>query len=98
MAEQKQIKTREDLINDVRICGQSIINNAENIVGDERYFLKGIIQFIIQRNDNSIPTIQISREFVPEQYIENIGKEKPKKSPEKKTTKTNKKGDTKNVK
>lgn len=96
MAGENKIKTREDLVEEVKKCGQSIIDNADSIIGNEKYFLKTIVQFVVQRNADGLATIQTSREFIPEAMIDELGKEKPKtttkKSTVKKTTKTNKKG------
>ena len=75
MAEGRKIKTREDLVQEIKNCGESIIKNADSIVGNERYFLKAIVQFVIQRDSNGIATVQINREFIPENVIEDIGKE-----------------------
>lgn len=90
MAGEKQIKTKEDLVQEVINCGESIIKNADSIIGDERYFLKTVVQFIVQRDANGLATVQIHREFIPENVIEEIGKKEPKK-----TTKTTTKKSTK---
>lgn len=87
---QKQIKTKEDLVQEVKNCGESIIKNADSIVGDERYFLKAIVQFVVQRNADGLATVQISREFIPENVIEQISKEEKPKKAAKTTTKTTK--------
>lgn len=93
MAGQNKMKTREDLVKEIKDCGQSIIDNAESILGNERYLIKVAVQFVVQRNSDSMATIVTSKEFIPEAVIEDLSKEsKPKKkSPAKKTTK--KKGD-----
>lgn len=94
MAGQNKMKTREDLVKEIKDCGQSIIDNAESILGDERYLIKVAVQFVVQRNSDSMATIVTSKEFIPEAVIEDLSKEsKTKKSPAKKTTKTKKKGD-----
>ena len=62
--------TREELLKQIKSCGQSIIDNAEDILGNERYFLKLSIGFDIFRNRNTEPCIEINRMFVPETIIE----------------------------
>ena len=36
----RTIKSREELIEDIINAGKSIINNADSILGNEKYFLK----------------------------------------------------------
>ena len=93
MAGQNKMKTREDLVKEIKDCGQSIIDNAESILGNERYLIKVAVQFVVQRNSDSMATIVTSKEFIPEAVIEDLSKEsKPKKIPSKENYKK-KKGD-----
>lgn len=69
MAE-RAMYTREELINQIKACGQSIIDNADTILGDERYFLKVTVAFDIYRSRHTEPVINIDRMFTPEQLIE----------------------------
>lgn len=71
----KTIKSREELIEDIINAGKSIINNADSILGNEKYFLNCKVTFIIDRNINNIPTISVQREFVPEDNIDKIAME-----------------------
>lgn len=59
--------SRDDLIRQVRSIGESLIKNAESIVGTEE-FLQGVyIQAEI--STDGMPSINISRSFLPEKHI-----------------------------
>lgn len=60
--------TREDMIRHVRQIGESLIKNAESIVGSEEYFTDVHIHAEINRKYG--PTVHVSREFIPEKYLE----------------------------
>lgn len=72
MSNNRKMYTREELIDQIKHCGQSIIDNAESILGNERYFESITIIFDINRNRTCIPDIQIQRRFVPELEIEDL--------------------------
>lgn len=72
MSNNRKMYTREELIDQIKHCGQSIIDNAEGILGDERYFMSLTVIFDIQRNRTCIPDIQVQRRFVPELEIEDF--------------------------
>lgn len=61
---------KEFYIKRVKDAGESLIKNAESIVGDEKYFydLQIIIDFGIINDE--IPNIEIRRQFYPEKTIE----------------------------
>lgn len=65
------IKTNhhEGLIRKVRAAGESLIKNAESIVGTEKYIADLHITVNIDATDE-VPTIDISRSFVPESCVE----------------------------
>lgn len=71
MSERKTY-TRNELIDQIKHCGQTIIDNAESILGDERYFMSLTVIFDIQRNKNCIPDIQVQRRFIPELEIDDF--------------------------
>lgn len=71
----RTIKSREELIEDIINAGKSIINNADSILGNEKYFLNCKVTFTIDRNINNIPTISVQREFIPEDNIDKIAME-----------------------
>jgi hypothetical protein len=64
--------TREDIIQNIKDCGQSLVDNAEKICNDYKY--SGgltITCYIIERNGNTdFPTIMIEQELYPEKFIE----------------------------
>ena len=72
MPQSKHLYSRNELIDQIKNCGQSIIDNAESILGNERYFESITVIFDINRNRNWMPDIQIQRRFIPESEIENI--------------------------
>lgn len=72
MEQEKHLYSRNELIDQIKHCGQSIIDNAESILGNERYFESITIIFDINRDRNWMPDIQIQRRFMPELEIENL--------------------------
>lgn len=62
--------SREELLTQIKNCGQSIIDNAESILGDERYFMRVNVSFDILRLRAEIPKLEIKREFTPEKEFE----------------------------
>lgn len=72
MSQGRMMYTYEELLDQIKHCGQSIIDNAENILGNERYFESITVIFDINRNRNCIPDIQIQRRFIPELEMEDI--------------------------
>ena len=66
----QNLYTREELIQQIKNCGQSIIDNAESILGDERYFMRVNVSFDILRLKAQAPNIEIKREFAPEKEFE----------------------------
>lgn len=72
MLQEKHLYSHNELIDQIRHCGQSIVDNAVSILGNERYFESITIIFDINRNRNYIPDIQIQRRFIPELEIEDL--------------------------
>lgn len=68
--EQRKIKTYEELIKQIKDAGQSIIDNAESILGNERYFIDVHVNFVVSRDFSQIPQLEINRHFIPEKEIE----------------------------
>ncbi len=62
------VEMRKDLIRQVRYVGESLIKNAESIVGTEEY-LNDVYIYVTLGVDGA-PTINVSRSFVPEQFME----------------------------
>ena len=72
MPQEKHLYSRNELIDQIKHCGQSIIDNAESILGNERYFESITVIFDINRDRNLMPDIQIQRRFIPELEIEDL--------------------------
>ena len=63
---------REDFVQHIKDCGQSLIDNAENIYNNYKY-PNGltIICYITEYDGNrDIPKITIEQNFYPEKFIE----------------------------
>lgn len=63
------ILTREQIIQNIKDCGQSLIDNAENMVGDYKFF-RDITITCYANESNEPPYISIDTSFVPESFIE----------------------------
>lgn len=61
---------KEFLIKRVKDAGESLIKNAESIVGDEKYLCDIQISIDIGSFSEEVPTIEIQRQFYPEKTIE----------------------------
>lgn len=59
---------REELIQRIKDCGQHIIDNAENILGEEKY----ITDLYVTCNFfdvSELPYVTINKDVIPESYI-----------------------------
>lgn len=65
--EKKSEEERKWLAQQVRNIGESLIKNAENIVGTDTY--RGGLDIFVTLYTNEEPTIRITREFYPERNI-----------------------------
>jgi hypothetical protein len=63
--------TKEEIIQCVKDCGQSLIDNAEKIVGDYKYSTDLSIYCRVDKEDKA-PYIEVTREFIPEKFIERL--------------------------
>ena len=63
--------TREQIIQNIKDCGQSLIDNAENMVGDYKFFRDITITCHVNESDE-VPYVNIDTSFVPENFIERI--------------------------
>lgn len=61
---------RENRIQQIRDCGQSIMDKAETIFGDYEYPTN--LQIIINVEVNEIPTIEVRQEFYSKTMIDNL--------------------------
>lgn len=71
-----KLTKREEMVQTVKDLGQSVIEMAEDIVGDAKYLTDLDITLRINTFDNCVPSIEISREHAPAAYIRRLaGKE-----------------------
>lgn len=70
---------REELIEHIKTCGQSIIDNAEKIAGDYKFDIGTYIELHVGNCDEA-PYISVTKDFIPERFVENIDKKENKKS------------------
>ena len=60
---------REEFIQQIKDCGKSIIDNAEQIYGNYKYSCgKTIIEITIEKDSATV--IEVRKQFYPEQMIE----------------------------
>lgn len=62
----------KDLVRQIRAVGESLIKNAESIVGDEKILndLYINVTFCVNRLDAAMPDITITKSINPEQYVD----------------------------
>lgn len=65
---------KEELIQNIKDCGQSLIDNAENIANKYKYMSNITITCYPGEKDGD-PYINIDTDFVPEKYVERYIKE-----------------------
>ena len=59
---------REEYVRQIRAIGESLIKNAESIVGNEKYLKSIYISVNIDPQEDA-PMIDVSKSFVPEQLV-----------------------------
>lgn len=59
---------RENGIRQIKEIGESLILNAESIIGTEKYICNVCIR--VEINPGTVPKIEISRTFFPEKELE----------------------------
>lgn len=92
MANKRRMLTRWEMVDLVKICGESIENHAEEIIGNDKYFSDVTVTFKINRFDDEQTCININRNFFPEGVIEEEAKHETKRRNTKNTRNTGKKG------
>lgn len=60
---------KEELIQNIKDCGQSLIDNAEKMIGGYEYPTNLIITCYVDERDGA-PYISVDRHFIPENFIE----------------------------
>lgn len=64
--------TREDFIQQIKDCGQSIIDNAEKIYNHFQFPTEGV-QIEIDVDHRCAPTITVVKKFIPETFVQKLG-------------------------
>lgn len=62
---------KETIIQNIKDCGQSLIDNAENIVGDYKYTNGFVISCFVD-GINEAPYISVCVDFRPERFIDRL--------------------------
>lgn len=65
--------SREEIIQNIKDVGQSLIDNAEKIVNDYKYFRDLTITCYVNES-NDAPYISIDSSFIPEKFVERFNK------------------------
>lgn len=60
---------KEEIIQNIKDCGQSLIDNAQNIVGNYKYLGDVFITCYVS-DTNKAPYISVNNEFMPEKFVE----------------------------
>lgn len=63
--------TREEIVQNIKDIGQSLIDNAEKMVGDYKFFRDITITCYGNERDEA-PYISIDTSFIPENFIERM--------------------------
>lgn len=63
--------TKEKLVQNIKDCGQSLIDNAEKIANYE--YLKDLTITCYPMEDNCSPCININTDIIPEKFVKRFG-------------------------
>lgn len=66
--------TKDEMVRNVRYIGESLIKNAESIVGSERFVSKIEITAEVRTSPEVLPIINTRKEFFPERFVEEFDK------------------------
>ena len=66
--------SKEELIQNIKDCGHSLIDNAENIANNYKFMSRLTITCYVDQSENA-PYISIDTDFVPEKFVERVSKE-----------------------
>ena len=61
--------THDDYVRQIRAIGESLIKNAESIVGSEKYLMSIYISANIGASAE-LPSISVTKDFYPEKVVE----------------------------
>ena len=60
---------REEIIQNIKDCGQSMIDNADKMVGDFKYLTDVTVTCYVNERDRA-PYVSVSTDFIPEGFFE----------------------------
>ena len=67
------INSREEIIQRIKDCGQSLIDNAENIANNYKYNDRLTITcYVDWHDDGETPRISVDAEYFPEPFIKRM--------------------------
>ena len=61
--------TTEQVVQNIKDCGQALIDHAESIAGDYKYRLDGLVITCRVNDSDREPYIEVYHEFVPENFV-----------------------------
>ena len=61
--------SREEIVQNIKDCGQALIDNATNIANNYKYRSNIVITCYVNEHDRS-PYISVDTDFIPENTIE----------------------------
>lgn len=64
--------TNEEIIQNIKDCGQAIIDDAENIATEYKYRLHGLTITCHVNEEEEPPYIEVHTKFIPEGFIERL--------------------------
>lgn len=66
------IYTNEEVVQNIKDCGQSLIDNAEKIAIDYKYRLHGMTITCHVNEFDREPYIEVNTEFIPEDFVKRL--------------------------
>ena len=63
---------REDVIQNIKDCGTSLINNAEKIAADYEHRCSGMTITCYEDEESRAPFISVNVDFVPENFVKRM--------------------------
>lgn len=78
MAQKRNLWTREEMIEQIKDCGEAIVRNADSLLGNEKYFMDLTVQFTIKRLRDEDPVVTVQRNFIPNRQIDTYEKQEGK--------------------
>lgn len=62
---------RNELIQRIKYCGQYIVDNAETILGEEKYIVNLYLTCIFF-DRSELPYVTVNKDIIPDDFIEGI--------------------------